>query len=197
MVYGTVYNGKAEIFENDLGYVDLANPETNVVQSVRMAECVAINFAKATNADIKITRSGIAYGVTSDKSDPLYNLFSSDNKDTVAVVTGAKNGTTNNGYCYVTDCAKGILTALLKGKSGEIYNISSPDSVASNNELSEIIAKNMKNSGGMKLEKSTVSPMAPTQNVLNCSKIQELGFKAKVDLELGYKRIATIVRNGN
>lgn len=192
-VYGTVYNGKTQIFEDDPGYVDLANPEMSYIQSLRMAECAAVNFAKEENQNIKIARSGTVYGLPMEKSHPYYSFFGNKEDAPSAVFAGAPAAV--SGYCYVTDCARGVLTVLLKGESGVIYNVSSDNSVASGNDLSEIIAKNTDNSGAIKTEKAFSSALAPTPNVLNTDRLKALGFTPGVDLETGYKRIAAIIRS--
>lgn len=197
LVYGTVYNGKSEILEDDLGYVDLASPKSSIVQSLRMAECAAINFAKAEDMNIMITRSAIDYGVPFEKEHPLCKLFAEDCHNTVAVFIGANISSKINSYCYVTDFARALLTVLFKGTGGEVYNIASDNSVASNNELQNIISKTTNNEAVVKLDNDIVSSMDATQYILNTDKLKALGFKSSVDLENGYKRIGAIIRNSN
>ncbi len=195
LIYGTVYNGKSEISENDLGYIDLADTKSSNIQSFRMAECAAINFAKAENLNIMITRSAIDYGVPLEKDHPLYMLFDKNIDGPVAVFLNANTKSKINSYCYVTDLARALLTVLFKGNSGEVYNVASDNSVASNNELQSIISKIANNDAVVKLDNDVVSPMEPTQYILNTDKLKALGFKSLVDLKNGYKRIAAIITN--
>lgn len=195
LIYGTVYNGKSEIYENDIGYIDLADAKSSNIQSFRMAECAAINFAKAENLNIMITRSAIDYGVPLEKDHPLYMLFDENIDGPVAVFSSANTKSKINSYCYVTDFARALLTVLFNGSSGEVYNIASDNSVASNNELQNIISEIANNEVVVKLDNDTVSSMEATQYILNTDKLKALGFKSLVDLKNGYKRIAAIINN--
>ncbi len=195
LIYGTVYNGKSEIYENDLGYIDLADPKSSNIQNLRMAECVAINFAKAENLNIMITRSAIDYGIPLEREHPLYRLFDENIDDPVSVSLNANTKSKINSYCYVTDFARALLTVLFNGKRGEVYNIASDNSVASNNELQSIISEIANNDAVVKLDNDIVSSMEATQYILNTDKLKALGFKPMVDLKNGYKRIAAIINN--
>jgi nucleoside-diphosphate-sugar epimerase len=84
-------------------------------------------------------------------------------------------------WCYVVDCVSALLYILLKGKSGEAYNIADADSNTSIRELAETIAA----IGGRKVvidlpdtdEKRGFNPV--TKSVFSTEKLESLGWKPK------------------
>lgn len=187
-VYGTVYNGKADVRENELGYID---PVKNVnVQGMRMAECLAHKFAQANMAKISFARLGKIYGAPHDRNDILYYLLEGKSpiKPDLSNVSNLSES-----YCYVSDCARAILYILTKGVNNEVYNVASDDSIARYgdfvNEFSEA------STGKLICKKGHFSPMEPEHFILNTEKLKSLGFKSKVKLEDGIKLTAAIMKS--
>jgi nucleoside-diphosphate-sugar epimerase len=84
-------------------------------------------------------------------------------------------------WCYVVDCVSALLHILLKGESGEAYNIADADSNISIRELAETIAA----IGGRKVvidlpdadEKRGFNPV--TKSVFSADKLKLIGWKPK------------------
>ena len=186
-VYGTVYNGKAHICENELGYIDPVK-DTHL-QSMRMAECIAHKFAQANMAKITFARLGKIYGAPLDKNDILYSVLEGN----APIKSDSNISNTAKSYCYVSDCGKGILYALTKGENEKVYNIASDNSVASErdfiNSFSEVTT------GKLICKKGYFSPINPSHFILNTDAIKSLGFSPKVSLENGIKLTAAIMKS--
>ena len=90
-------------------------------------------------------------------------------------------------YLYVKDCVSGMLYALLKGESGEVYNIGDMDNAVTLREYAEKLAKK----GGVKVVVDLSTKPAgtfflkTTKLVLDTKKLQKLGWKQKFDLDQG------------
>lgn len=193
-IYGDVFNGKDKICEDDMGYLNPAKPESRNIQAQRAAESLAVWFCENRNTDLSLCRSSLIYGATE---------FDGESKH-VEIITRSLRGQTLNisptdgipqSYCYVTDAAEALLTVLLNGEKGEIYNISSgyissPSLLAGNcvkifpdKELKVAVNGNLK----------PVSPISPTVRVLDNSKLCALGFTPRVSVAGGIVRAAKII----
>ena len=94
------------------------------------------------------------------------------------------NGNNKRDWIYVDDNVRAILTVLTKGKSGEIYNISS------NNELSniEIVNQifNIMNEKG-KIKYVSDRPGHDVRYSINSEKLLKLGWKPEYNFEEALK----------
>ena len=90
-------------------------------------------------------------------------------------------------YCYTLDCASAILTVLIKGESGEAYNISNSQSVVTIRELAECMAK----TAGVKVvfeqasDQELKSYNMMDNSSLNSEKLEVLGWKGCFNLKEG------------
>ncbi len=105
------------------------------------------------------------------------------------------SGMQKRSYCYSLDCAAQILTVLLKGESGQTYNIGH-DEITTIREMAKIYAK----AGNVELTvaKSTESEIKafnPMNNSsLDNSKVKELGYKDTFTVEKGLTHTVRILR---
>lgn len=129
------------ISEKYSGYVDSMNPRSCYPSSKRASETLCASYASEYGADVVIARPCHIYGPNFTESDNrvyaqfIRNLFKSE--DIVMKSTGEQI----RSWCYVVDCVSALLYILLKGESGEAYNIADPDSVLTIRQLAEIVAK--------------------------------------------------------
>lgn len=187
-VYGNKESSEPYSEEN-YGYVDILNPRACYPTSKRAAETLCAAYKKEYGIDFVIVRPGHIYGPTMTESDnraaSLFFRNAKQGKDIVMKSAGKQL----RSYCYVIDCANAILTVLLKGVSGEAYNISNSNSVITIRDLAECVAK----IGGVKLifENPTDQEIASynmmDNSSLNSKKIECLGWKGEYDIEAGVK----------
>jgi len=186
---GEVYGeGDGRVFTEDYsGYVDCAKPRSCYPSSKRAAETLCVSYAAEYGADVVIARPCHTYGPHfTEQDNRVYAQFIRNvlrGEDIVMKSTGEQF----RSWCYVVDCVSALLHILLKGESGEAYNIADADSNISIRELAETIAA----IGGRKVvidlpdvdEKRGFNPV--TKSIFSTDKLESLGWKPKNHISTG------------
>ena len=186
---GEVYGeGDGRVFTEDYsGYVDCAKPRSCYPSSKRAAETLCVSYAAEYGADVVIARPCHTYGPHfTEQDNRVYAQFIRNvlrGEDIVMKSTGEQF----RSWCYVVDCVSALLHILLKGESGEAYNIADADSNISIRELAETIAA----IGGRKVvidlpdvdEKRSFNPV--TKSIFLTDKLESLGWKPKNHISIG------------
>lgn len=205
-VQNVVYVSSSEIYgrkdsnnpyqENEYGYIDVLNPRSSYPISKRAAETLCASYIAEKDIAVSIVRPGHIYGPTATRKDNrVSTAFAYDAADGKDIIMKS-DGRQIRSYCYMLDCASAILYVLLKGKKGEAYNISNPNSIMSIRELAEYLAK----VGNVRLkfelpsqdEKKAFNPMSNSS--LNSEKLCGLGWKGLFDAELGLEHTVKIIK---
>lgn len=193
-IYGDVFNGKDSISEKDSGYLNCQDPGDYTAMLQRLFESSAKLAAEEFNLDIKFSRLCQVFGYREYGNNPSYiKIFNNvaDKKN----IEIEKSDKTLSSYIYVTDAASALIKVLVKGEKNEIYNISS-GYVASNYIIAQYCVKlfeNLKLEIIFKDEAVTLSPIAPTIDVLDNSKLKSLGFENKTDIKTGIVKAIKII----
>lgn len=188
-----VYGRKdtAEPFEENMfGTVDLLNPRSCYPVSRRAAETLCASAKAEYGIDFVVARPGHVYGPTMTAAD---NRASSQFPRDVAAgkdIVLKSSGSQIRSYCYILDCASAILTILLKGESGQAYNISNKDSIVTIRQMAEVFAE----AAGRKVlfdlpteqERAVFNPM--DNSSLKAERLEALGWKGLFDMETGARR---------
>lgn len=183
--------------EYEYGYVDLLIPRSSYAMGKRAAETLCVSYAKQYNCKASIVRPGHIYGPTALHTDRRVSSEfvrrAAAGKDIVLKSTG----TQIRSYCYCLDCATAILTVLLKGKSGEAYNISNKDSIITIRRMAELLAMygrvQVRFDLPSKEEKISFNPMQNSS--LDSHRLEELGWRGVFDANEGLKHTITIIRS--
>ncbi len=139
---GEIYGeGDGRVFvENYSGYVDCTTLRACYPSAKRASETLCVSYAHQYGIDVSIARPCHIYGpFFSDSDNRVYAQFIRNilnGEDIVMKSTGAQY----RSWCYVVDCASALLYILLKGHSGEAYNIADASSNITIKELAEMIA---------------------------------------------------------
>lgn len=185
-VYGKK-NESRPYHELDYGYVDILNPRACYPSSKRAAETMCAAYREEYGVDFVVVRPGHIYGPSITETDSRASAqFTRKVVDRENIVMKS-TGTQLRSYTYTLDCASAILTVLLKGKCGEAYNISNPQSIVSIREMAEYMAK----ATGVKvvfeqasdLEKRSYNMM--DNSSLDSSKLEDLGWRGRYGIEEG------------
>lgn len=202
-VYGAVHNGKEVISEEDIGYIDHTSYKNCYAQGKRAAETLCACFNKQNNLSIKIARPSYIYGPSSLDDDRVWAQFIANivkNQD--ILLKG--NGSPYRSFCYVSDTANALLKILLCGEDVYPYNISAEHSNATIRAFAKIAVdafpeRNLSLSFANKEDEVMPqrSPMAPTPEILDNTRITELGWKANINLSEGIRRAVHIVELQN
>ncbi len=202
-IYGTLYNGKQDIAEDDIGYLDFNSYKNCYAQGKRASETIAVCFAKQYNMNVKIARPCYIYGPAKIDDDRVWAQFIADvvrNKDILL----KSNGATLRSFCYVTDTVTALLKILLEGKNCLPYNIANPESNVTIRNFAKSATevfpeRNLKLIFANKEDEKEpeYSEMATVPEILNAERLNDLGWKPQVTLKDGIKRSVKIVEIQN
>lgn len=198
-VYGELFNGKNDISEDDLGYIDIDDSKSCYAQGKRAAEALGCCYSNEYNMAVKIARPAYIYGPSRLDDDRVWAQFIANvvRKQDILLKS---NGAALRSFCYVTDAAEAMLKILLDGKNCTPYNIANPFSDVTIREFAKTAVKafpelNLKVRFEKKSDEneSEQSLMSAVPEVLDASALNNLGWSAKVDLTEGIKRSVKIV----
>ena len=128
--------------------------------------------------DIVVARPSHTYGPHFTESDNrVYAQFIRNVLNGEDIVMKS-DGAQYRSWCYVVDCVKGLLHVLLKGKTGEAYNVADSSSNISIKQLAEMVA----GIGGRKVildlpsdaEQKGYNPV--NKSVFSTKKLESLGW---------------------
>lgn len=189
-IYGE-NNGEVDRFdEKYCGYIDCNDLRAGYPESKRLSESICQGFISAYDADIVISRLPRVYGgnVQLDDTKAISQfLFNGAQKKDVILKS---NGEQKYSFGYVADVVSGLLYCLLKGNTGEAYNIASENSDITLSELASIIADYAKvnvvfSSPG---EKESRGYSKATRAIMDGKKIASLGWTANTAIDIGVKK---------
>ncbi|MBR1731619.1 MAG: NAD-dependent epimerase/dehydratase family protein [Ruminococcus sp.] len=181
-IYGDVFNGKDKIYEKDIyGYADFSKKENFGIQADRMVQSLAEKLARDNGADIKLAVLSEIYGAVTKRYFEIFKNVQ-DNRNVVADQSEKPES-----VIYIADAAAAVLTVLLNGKKGEIYNIASDDvlsSVILADKCSEYIY-----GGELKViyknKQTHISPIDANLRIFDNTKLKSIGFAPEFDLRNG------------
>lgn len=181
--------------ETDYLYVDILSSRACYPSSKRAAETLCACYLDEYQVDSVIVRPGHIYGPTMTEEDSrAYAQFVRNVLDGQDIIMKS-SGQQLRSYCYVVDCVSALLTVLLRGKSGDAYNISNRDSIVTIREYAEAVAKE----AGRKVciqeadEKEKKGYNMMTCSALDAKKLEQLGWEGKYPLEQGVKSMLEIM----
>lgn len=190
-VYGENFEDVELFSEDNPGRVAFSRFRACYPESKRASETLCHCYKKQYDADIVITRPAFIYGKNilddNSRADVYFMRQAMNKKDIVMFSKGEQI----RSYCYVKDCISGMLYILLKGESGETYNIGDPDCVVTLHDYAQKIA----DVGGVKLivdEKEKPDGLVflkTTKLILDTTKLKSLGWKITYNLDAGLKDI--------
>lgn len=195
---GEVYGeGDGRVFtEDDSGYVNCNTPRSCYPSSKRAAETLCASYAAEYGAEAVIARPCHIYGPNFTETDNrVYAQFIRNILNGEDLVMKS-SGEQFRSWCYVFDCVSALLFILLKGSSGEAYNIADSTSVLTIKQLAEMLADigNCKvvMEQPSKIEKKGYNPV--TQSVFSIDKLECLGWKISGSMK---EKMAKTVNNLN
>ena len=147
--------------------------------------------------DVKIARLTQTFGagISKDENRIFAQIAKAiiKNEDIVLKTDGlsAKN------YCYITDTISALLTILSKGQSREIYNVANYDSFISIKDLAlKMIDKYQSSKLVFDVKDNAMYPKN-SKLKLNSSKLEALGWCAKVGLDEMFERLINYLKEEN
>ena len=200
-IYGTT--DKAVVTEDDFGGMDTLDIHSCYSESKRMAETMCKSFWVQYKVPAKIVRIWHTYAPTMDiEHDP--RVFSSFMKNIIhgKNIEMKSDGSGQRCFCYITDVVSAFFAVLLKGESGQAYNVGNPSQYISMADLAETLVKLSKNSSLKVVRKERAVDEKYVENNLLTNKVRipsdkklrELGWEPKVDIVEGFGRVIRYLR---
>ena len=195
-IYGKT-NTINPISENNYGFIDSLNTRNSYSIGKKAAETLCSSYTKEYNTNTVIVRPGHIYGPTATKNDTRVSsewVYSVAKNESIVMKSEGKQ---LRSYCHCLDCATAILTVLLKGKSGEAYNISNESSIIDIKTMANILVNytkvDLKVDLPTNIELNAFNPMLNSS--LNNTKLKKLGWNGLFDAKLGFEHTVDIIKS--
>lgn len=187
-VYGQ-WDGECDAFSEDYsGYVNFTEPRGCYPSGKRAAENLCVCYSAQYGVDTVIVRPSHTYGPTQLPRDSraMSEFFNCAIKGRDIILKSL--GLPMRSYTCVFDCVSGIVTALLKGESGQAYNIANKNSVVSIADLAKKIAECAEKTVVFDIpEGGTKGGSNIVRGVLDGTKLESIGWEPVYDIDKGVK----------
>jgi len=194
-IYGENRGDVEKFDESYCGYIDCNTLRAGYPESKRCGEALCQAYARQKGLDIVIPRFTRSYGPTMLLSDT--KAISQFIRKAIAgediVLKSA--GTQYYSYTYMADAISGLLTILLKGKSGEAYNIADDASDIRLKDLAALIAGIGHKKVVFEIPDAVESAgySKATKARLDSTKLRGLGWEAKFNIKNGMIKTISIL----
>lgn len=169
------------------GNVSTLGPRSVYDESKRFGETVTASFVRYNKLDGRIVRIFNTYGPRmAPDGRVIIEFVQAALQNKPFPVFG--DGKQTRSFCYVTDMVDGIIQAMEKGGSGEVYNLGNPNEFTIL-ELADKV-KQLTNSSSEVFFAERLPEDDPIRRCPDIQKAREsLGFEPKVELEEGLKKL--------
>ncbi len=191
-----VYGDPLEHPQNEeyRGNVSTTGPRAVYDEAKRFGETVVSAFVRSKGLDGKIVRIFNTYGPRMDLDDGrvVIEFVQAALANKPFPIFG--DGTQTRSFCYVSDLIEGIVAAMERGETGEIYNLGNSKEFTIL-ELAEEVQKLIKTTSQTESVQSLPED-DPKQRCPDISKAKEkLGWEPKIQLEEGLKKLIDYLQN--
>ncbi|MDQ1630723.1 MAG: UDP-glucuronate decarboxylase [Frankiaceae bacterium] len=194
-VYGSPTPQRPPLREDELGPLDILAPRSSYPEAKRAAETLCAGYVSQYGVWAVVARPAYVYGPTATPGDTRVIPQFVDSARREGVIRIASDGSLRRAYCYVGDCATGLLRLMTSGRSGEAYNISDAASVASIREVAEGVGRIVHAPVEfVDPRHASATPVGLHQGILDTARLEALGWSPRTGLELGLTR--TIAMRG-
>lgn len=193
-VYGTPAADAGLIGESYSGYLDPLQVRSSYSEGKRMAECLCAAYASEYGIPVKVARLSQTFGPGVAYNDGrVFAEFARcaiEGRDIVLHTAG----NTVRSYCYSRDAVNALLYILLRGNSGEAYNVTNMDTAVSIREMALLVC-GLNEKGKIQLQFDMPENLAsfgynPEMVIrLDSRKLQSLGWHAEVGLQEMFRRL--------
>jgi len=192
-VYGLVDKGQVPTKETDYGPLDPMNVRSCYGESKRMGENMCACWHYQYGVPTKVIRLFHTYGPGMRLDDGrVFSDFVSDIVHKKNIVMES-DGSATRSFCYLADAVIGMFLVLLKGKSGDAYNLGNDSCETSIRGLADTLVKLYPALGLKVVKKKSIHPKgyirsSVSRSCPDISKIASLGWKPRIQIREGFKR---------
>lgn len=199
-VKGMVYASSLEVYgSNDTdewldeifqGYVNPVEARSSYNMGKRASECLCHAYAEEYAVPVMMARMTQTFGAGVEYNDNrVFAQFARnvlEGKDIELHTTGE----TSRMYCYTIDAISAMLYILLKGQSGEAYNVANPDTYISIRTLAEFMKQHFNPGINVCFDLSPDMGYAPVTKLrLSIKKIKDLGWQPQYGLKDMFEKL--------
>lgn len=192
-VYGQPDSGK-KTAESDLGYVDIGSVRSCYPEGKRMCECLCTAYAAQYGLNVKSARLAQTFGAgilpTESRVFAQFARSALRGENIVLHTAGESEGN----YVYTSDAVRAILLLLVRGESGQAYNIANEESHVTIRQMAELVAEHF-GEGRTKVvidipeDSERLGYAPPVKMWLDASKMRALGWTPAYGLVDSYRRM--------
>ena len=190
-IYGQNSKGEDEIGETDFGPLDTLDPRACYGEGKRFGETLCAAYSRQFGVHTSIARISHTYGPGLDLDDG--RVFTDFIADLLADrdISINSDGMDTRPFCYISDLVTGLFLILLKGLSGEAYNIGSTEEL-SILDLAHLLLDISGKTGcritlGVAAGTAKLSPAPRSSGYFDISKISRLGWASKISPADGFR----------
>lgn len=192
-VYGTFPPSQTNIGESDFGYLNPLSTRSSYSEGKRFAECMCVCYAEEFSIPVKIARLAQTFGAGVEFSDNrVFAQFVKSvlqKKDIILHTTGE----TERNYCYTSDAVCALLHILAQGIPGEAYNVANSKTMISIRDMAKLVTEIFPEAGIQVIFETpedikNLGYNPPVKICLTTQKVENLGWKASVNLREMFKR---------
>jgi dTDP-glucose 4,6-dehydratase/UDP-glucuronate decarboxylase len=188
-IYGNPHEEYIPTPENYPGNVDTLSWKSSYVESKRMGETLCYQYSKHFGIDVKILRIFNIYGPGLRDDGKIIAEFFRESKNGNDIIINS-DGQPRRSFCYITDAIKGIILAIVKGKSGEAYNIGADNNNITIEDLAYLIKNETKSKVNIKiLGERRKESIWKDNRCPDLNKIRGIGFRPEINLKDGLHRL--------
>ena len=196
-IYGE-NRGDVELFDEDYcGYINCNTMRAGYPESKRCGEALCQAYRVQKNLDVIVSRFTRSYGptmlMTDTKAISQFIKKGIAGEDIILKSAGRQYYS----YTYMADAISGFLYVLLKGESGQVYNIADEASDIMLKDLATIIAEYADKKVVFEvpdiIEEAGYSKA--TKARLNGNKLKALGWRPKYNIKIGLERTMQILQD--
>ncbi len=196
-VYGTNRDDR-QIDEAFQGYVNPLDVRSSYNMGKRAAETLCHSYAKEYGVPVKIARLTQTTGAGIAKDDNRvivqFARMAAEGNDIVLHTTGESA----RPYCYTTDAVTAILYILLRGESGDAYNVANEKTYISARGMAKYLQENFNPKINIRVELEGNMGYAPaTKQCLSTAKLQALGWQYRYGLCDIFSRLMAYLGKSN
>ena len=193
-IYGILSGNASEIHEDDMGVMNHIDLQNVYAEGKKAGETLIKAFQVEYSVPAKSVRISHTYGPGIDINDG--RVFSDFIKNIVndEDIIVKSDGSAVRPFCYISDAVRAFFLILIEGVDGETYNMANPIETYSVGELAELLVEKIFSDKKIKViyinEKGNIRPK---KILINIDKLQNLGWKPKVSVKKGFRRVVECI----
>lgn len=179
--------------EQYCGYIDCNIARSGYNEAKRTCEALCQSYMQQFDIEVKIVRLARVFGADHKVDTKAMSQFMNKAVAGEDIILKSK-GNQRFSYCYVADAVSAIIKVLLDGGNGEAYNVSDEDEGLSLGDYAEYMATLAGKQVVYQIENDEAASRS-SYALLDCSKLNRLGWKPLYSVTDGLKRTYIIKNN--